>query len=154
MKTFWLLLLLLALPLSCSRNAALPADPGFSFLTFAGTALHPDAALPIQGALKWENGTLKIVLMAQQGILLGCGVLDAGTGKVRVLFSRRPFAGSLLKKTGAELAAVLPCLKAIRSGQDASRIDFPANWEYQKKLGVFFHHDAEKELSLALENIQ
>lgn len=156
MKTFPLLLLILMLSTSCVRNDVhLPVALNFSTLTFTGIYRLSEASLPAQGALKYEHGALKLVLMAQQGILLGYGILDHTTGKTRILFARSSSVNTLVKKTGDALAEILPILSFHRNGQNSfSSVDFPANWEYLESRKLLLYHDAEKELSIFLEHIR
>ena len=156
MKTFPILLLILVLSTSCvRRDVPPPVVMDFSSLTFTGIYQLPKTSMPVQGALKHEHGMLKLVLMAQQGILLGYGTLDPVTGKTRILFTRSSSVSTLVRKTGDALADILPLLSLRQNGQAPfPLVDFPANWEYQQSRKLFLYHDAEKELSIFLEHIR
>ena len=125
MKTF-LLLLLLSLLAACGRpHVPLSWSCGTDRLDFTGIVHASRADIPIQGALQKHGQEIRYAVIIQNGILLGTGRIDPGSGRANAVQHARG-AGPVVTRIGKALALFLDCSAGHHDASKArEREDLP-----------------------------
>lgn len=117
MKNICLFLFLVFILAACVKNGPFKVPPFTSF-EFTGNVQSSGLPMPVQGVLTQRNGSLKFVVAARQGVVLGYGTINPSKGTTDIAFSQSSGIKKLLEITSD---ALIELLKLVNEGKSSSK---------------------------------
>lgn len=116
MKHICLSLFMALILAACVKNGPFKVPPFASF-EFTGNAYSSDLPMPIQGVLTQRDGSLKFVVAARQGVVLGYGTINPADGSTDIAFSQSSGTRKLLEMAAD---ALIELMKLVNEGKTTS----------------------------------